>query len=298
MGKTPSHRPLLLRFESSRTTRVTTPLCCLTGFLAALLLASSASHGQQLTQYSHTAWRLQDGVLDASPVSIAQTRDGFLWIGTLNGLVRFDGVNFKSWNDHIQELHTCCAYSLLGSSDGSLWIGTGGGLARLRGDKLSAVTKSDARYNSIIEDRKGRIWVARTRIRDGKGPLCEIEGTQLQCHGQHDGLGCQYGNVVAEDKSGTIWIGDEWKICSWKDGAATIYPAPAADTGCKPVIVSLLADLDQSMLIGCEGGLRRLQQGTFVPFRGASLDPDKLKGSKLLYDHSGSLWIGTQNDGL
>ncbi len=52
------------------------------------------------------------------------------------------------------------------------------------------------------------------------------------------------------------------------------------------------------MLIGCEGGLRRLERGSFLPFQAASLDPDKLKGSKLLYDRSGSLWIGTENDGL
>jgi len=292
-------RPLLLRFRRPRTTfAATLPSCLTCVLLSAVLLVPPTSQSQQLTQYAHTAWRLQDGVFDASPVSIAQTTDEFLWIGTLNGLMRFDGVRFESWNDRISELHTCCAFSLLGSSDGSLWIGTGGNLARLKGDKLSAVTKSDARYNSIIEDRKGRIWAARTRIRDGKGPLCEIEGTQLQCHGQHDGLGCQYGNVVAEDKSGTIWVGDEGKVCSWKDGAAVIYPAPAADTSCKPITVSILADVNHSMLIGCQGGLRRLERGIFVPFQAASLNADKLRGSKLLYDRNGSLWIGTENDGL
>src|SRR5678810_614680 len=76
--------------------------------LAAVLLGSSPSRAQQLTQYAHTAWRFQEGVFDASPVSIAQTTDGFLWIGTLNGLIRFDGVHFESWNDRLQtDLNTC-----------------------------------------------------------------------------------------------------------------------------------------------------------------------------------------------
>ena len=181
--------------------------------LAAVLLGSSPSRAQQLTQYAHTAWRFQEGVFDASPVSIAQTTDGFLWIGTLNGLIRFDGVHFESWNDRLHDqLHTCCALSLLGSSDGSLWIGTSIGLAKLNGGSLSAVTSGDARYNSMIEDRKGRIWAARSRIRDNKGPLCEVEGTQLHCHGEHDGLGCQFGNVLVQDNSGTVWVGDAGKI--------------------------------------------------------------------------------------
>jgi ligand-binding sensor domain-containing protein len=181
-----------------------------TGFvLAVVLLASSPSHAQQLTQYAHTAWRFQEGVFDASPVSIAQTTDGFLWTGTLNGLIRFDGVHFESWNDRLHELHISSALSLLGSGDGSLWIGTSVGLAKLHGGKLSAVTNGDARCNHIIEDRRGRIWAARSRIRENKGPLCEVEGTQVHCHGEHDGLGCEFGNVLAQDICGTFWVGGE-----------------------------------------------------------------------------------------
>ena len=134
MGNIAFRRPLLLHFKWTCSTIVA--ISWLIG-LAVVLLAPSTSHGQQLTQYAHTAWRLQDGVFDASPVSLAQTTDGFLWIGTLNGLVRFDGVHFESWNDRVHETGACCAFALLGSSDGSLWIGTGGGLARLRAGKLS-----------------------------------------------------------------------------------------------------------------------------------------------------------------
>src|SRR4029453_1371646 len=132
-------------------------------------------------------------VFDASPVSIAQTADGFMWIGTLNGLIRFDGGHFESCNGILPELQTFCALSLLGARDGSLWIGTSVGLAKLSGGKLSAVTNGDARYNQLVEDRSGRIWAARSRIRDNKGPLCEVEGTHVQCHGEHDGFGCRFG---------------------------------------------------------------------------------------------------------
>jgi hypothetical protein len=77
-----------------------------------------------------------------------------------------------------------------------------------------------------------------------------------------------------------------------------MYAAPASDMACKPGIESLFADVDQSILIGCQGGLRRLEQGRFVPFRSASLDGDRLQGSNQLNDRRGGLWIGTRYDGL
>ena len=108
------------------------------------------------------------------------------------------------------------------------------------------------------------------------------------------GLGTSWLRTTA----GTVWVGGRGKVCSWNNGAAAIYSSPAADAACKPAIQSLLADFDQSILVGCEGGLRRLEQGRFVPFQSASLDADRLRGAKLLHDRGGGLWVGTTNDGL
>ena len=92
------HARTAVWFDSSLTTISTLRGSCITCLLlAVLLLAASPSHGQQLTQFAHTAWRFQEGVFDASPVSIAQTTDGFLWIGTLNGLIRFDKHGGSRW---------------------------------------------------------------------------------------------------------------------------------------------------------------------------------------------------------
>src|ERR1700685_4106572 len=52
---------------------------------------------RQISQYGHTAWRIEDGVFAGAPNVMAQTTDGYLWIGTQAGLMRFDGVRFVSW---------------------------------------------------------------------------------------------------------------------------------------------------------------------------------------------------------
>jgi len=60
--------------------------------------ASAVDPSKLLSQYGHTAWRIQDGYFSGQLTSLAQTVDGYLWIGTVNGLFRFDGVRFPPWN--------------------------------------------------------------------------------------------------------------------------------------------------------------------------------------------------------
>jgi ligand-binding sensor domain-containing protein len=85
---------------------------------------------KRLTQYAHTAWRLQDGLFSGAPHAITQTRDGYLWIGTQNELLRFDGVRLSKWDPPAgAQLPPSRIWTLLASRDGSLWIGTDSGLA-------------------------------------------------------------------------------------------------------------------------------------------------------------------------
>lgn len=88
--------------------------------------------GTHISQYAHTAWRIQDGLFSGAPNAITQTADGYLWIGTQNGLFRFDGVRFTLSAPGTGKLASSGIFSLLGDPDGSLWIGTGANLARLR----------------------------------------------------------------------------------------------------------------------------------------------------------------------
>src|SRR5579884_1956552 len=83
-----------------------------------------------LSQYAHTSWTTQDGSLKSGVRCITQTADGYLWLGTEFGLLRFDGIRFVPWNPPPgQTLPSSNIRSVLAAHDGTLWIGTLEGLA-------------------------------------------------------------------------------------------------------------------------------------------------------------------------
>ena len=86
---------------------------------------------KRITQYAHTAWRMQDGAFNSTPVTIVQTPDGYIWIGTADGIVQFDGVRFVRWTPgNGQQLPTSEVLRLRTTRDGSVWINAPGSLSR------------------------------------------------------------------------------------------------------------------------------------------------------------------------
>src|SRR5215469_6293608 len=77
-----------------------------------------------ISQYAHTAWKLREGFTKGNIYSIAQTQDGYLWLGTEYGLLRFDGIRNVAWQPpQGQQLPFSRIGSLLAARDGTLWIG-------------------------------------------------------------------------------------------------------------------------------------------------------------------------------
>src|SRR6478736_3307165 len=90
-----------------------------------------------VSQYAHTAWKIRDGFSKGIIKSIAQTPDGYLWLGTEFGLLRFDGVRAVPWQPPSDQLlPSSDIWGVLGARDGTLWIGTSKGLASWKGAKL------------------------------------------------------------------------------------------------------------------------------------------------------------------
>ena len=97
-----------------------------------------------VSQYAHTAWKASDGFTKGVILAIAQTPDGYLWLGTEFGLYRFDGVRAIAWQPPAgQDLPSQYIYSLLVTRDGTLWIGTDGGGASWKDGKLTHYQELD-----------------------------------------------------------------------------------------------------------------------------------------------------------
>src|SRR5512143_3655688 len=115
--------------------------------------ASALDPHRALAQYGHDVWRTGDGLPQNAVLAVAQSRDGYLWLGTTSGLVRFDGVRFTVFDKSNTEAigHNQIS-ALFEDRDGALWIGTfGGGLARLQEGRFSAYTTRDGLSHDVVK---------------------------------------------------------------------------------------------------------------------------------------------------
>jgi signal transduction histidine kinase/ligand-binding sensor domain-containing protein len=259
---------------------------------------------RHITQYGHSAWRIQDGFFSGAPNAIAQTSDGYLWIGTQNGLVRFDGVRFVPWGPPNGKRLSGGIFSLLAASDGSLWIGTGTNLAHLKDGDLINYEDGLGRINAILEDRNGTVWITRSRVHDATGPLCQVAGTKLRCHGQAEGIKSPYAEPLAIDSDGNLWMGSSDVLTRWRTGSSATYLVSALKSAQGLTGVQALAATPAgSLWIGISRrgaglGLQQLVQGVWKPFLTPTLSGSTLEVTALFLDRGNSLWIGTTDQGV
>jgi ligand-binding sensor domain-containing protein len=117
-----------------------------------------------ISQYAHTAWRVRDAFANGFLYSIAQTPDGYLWLGTEFGLLRFDFVRAVPWQPPAgQGLPGNEIPSLLVTRDGALWLGTHSGVARRKDGKLNTYAELRGEHiHSLLQDREGAQWIGTT----------------------------------------------------------------------------------------------------------------------------------------
>src|SRR6202167_2768580 len=96
-----------------------------------------------LTQYSRHVWGLQNGLPQDTIKSITQTSDGYLWLGTDEGLARFDGYEFTIFTRDHGDLPSNSVTALAAGTDGSLWIGSRSGITRYRDQRFRTYTRKD-----------------------------------------------------------------------------------------------------------------------------------------------------------
>ena len=245
-----------------------------------------------VSQYAHTAWKVRDGFTKGGIYAVAQTPDGYLWLGTELGLLRFDGVRAVPWQPPAgQHLPSDFIMSLLVTRDGTLWIGTLKGLASWRVDKLTRYAELDGRYIfALLEDREGALWASGSASPTGK--LCTIRKSGVQCYGDDGVLGRGAFNLY-EDSKGNLWAGVKDGLWRWRPGSPKFYRLAGELNG----IRALGEDADGTLLVGWKGGIYRFVDGKTEAYPVSGIR-QQFRASRILRDHGGGLWIATGGQGL
>ena len=265
------------------------PIIALGILLACCSCAFALNPSLDVNQYAHTAWKVGEGLPSGLIHSIAQTADGYVWLGTEFGLLRFDGVRAVAWEPPSGErLASSDIRSLQGARDGRLWIGTYRGLASWKDGKLTHYPELDGQIiEALLEDREGTIWVAGWTTSTGR--LCRIQSGTTQCYGE-DG---RFGSGVTplyEDSGGNLWAGAMNGLWHWKPGPPKLYPMP--DPAQR--IYALVESDDGAILIAKNSGITKLRNGKTEAYpipAGLQFQP-----LRLLRDRNGGLWIGALVD--
>ncbi len=259
--------------------------------IAPLLHALNAR--KTLTQYTRTVWTQEHGLPQDTIRAIAQTNDGYLWLGTDEGLARFDGFEFVVFTKDKGMLPSNSVGALYAAADGSLWIGTSGGLTVYRNRKFTTYTKKDGLadtfISSLTEDRGGALWIAAgislSRFEDGKFTNYAANN-----------LGIDAIRTVYTDRDGTVWVAGFGGVSRLEgDRFNVVLHGPEKMGG--DIVSSLLKDRQGNLWIGGSTGLLMLSaSGTLRNYQTADGLPDNFVRS-LWEDRDGNLWAGT-NGGL
>lgn len=235
-----------------------------------------------LLQLELNSWGRAEGLPQSSARAIVRSSDGYLWLGTDEGVVRFDGIRFVPFG-------TGTVNALLESRDGSLWIGTDGALLRLRGGTPESIpldALEDDSINAIAEDRTGTLWVLTLHdtavLRDGR--LVPIATEPPWTRG---------GNAVLAARDGSVWIGGAG-LTRLRDGKSECYES-GKDIPMTPA--ALAEDAEGRLWIGTTDG----HVGTFVDgqFTDSGLGtPFPGPVQAIAFDDDGALWIGALGGGI
>jgi signal transduction histidine kinase/ligand-binding sensor domain-containing protein len=263
--------------------------CC----LIACINCFSLDPAKTIEQYAHTAWTRQEAHGPSGVLSLVQTSEGALLIGTELGLLRFDGVQFIPWHPPGFELPNKFIGALKSAHDGSLWIGTREGLSHWSENEIKhyAIDGGPA-VDAILQDRKGTLWAASIGFQSGK--LCRVEGQTTHCFGTDDGLPGSGVTSIFQDREGTIWIGGVGGLSLWNKDRLTVVGRPNRFR----FVESIAQEPDGGIIVTTAERNRiwRVAGGKIAPQpinAGISIYPNVL-----LVDRDGGVWIGTLGQGI
>ena len=204
MNRTQFHGVVVSKPRLPSSLRNQARVACLIIPLALAAPVQALDAQKSITQFTHTAWSAKEGI--PGPVlAIAQTQDGYLWLGTEAGLYRFDGLRFAPYEPSRAHSQGPAVPSLLAARDGSLWMGFGsGGIAQLRDGQVTHFPPGEGvpagGILSIVEDAAGSIWAA------GPYGLASFQNLKWRRVGTEMGYAAPAAQALLVDEAGTLWV--------------------------------------------------------------------------------------------
>ena len=243
---------------------------------------------RSLEHFGHQAWRTDSGLPQNTVHSILQTRDGYLWLGTDGGLVRFDGIDFVTFDaENTPQFKSDTVYDLLQDGSGALWISTAAGLLRYHDGGFAAYTTAQGLPADTVwfshEDRRHRLWAITSA-----GPAWFNGKSFVGGRGSSAGGPAPSPRAWRRMHTGRLWLGGSSGVLALDTTPATPRLALHLLSGVPVETVEL--DREGEVWIGTNEGLERYAGGTLAPILHL---PGKTEVTALYPDAEGGMWVGT-----
>jgi signal transduction histidine kinase/ligand-binding sensor domain-containing protein len=302
-------------------------VCALLLILGGFCSASALDQRKTLREYSRTLWTQENGLPQDRIRTIAQTTDGYLWLGTDEGVTRFDGYDFTNFNTGNSSLPSNSVTALAAGGDGSLWIGTPSGVTRYKDQHFRNYSHADGLANDSVTflfvDHAGAVWIV-----DG-GILSRFDGGKFaNFSNEHD-----IALVVTEDRDNNVYVAGRHSVTKFDNGKfiSVLILSASKPSGPLQIYVdhadnlwvlsraslierfsdgrtkeyltkdvvsasfdlrTLLQDRDGNLLVGTDGGLARLDGQQFERLTDIE-GTDHIPIRSLFEDLEGNVWVGS-----
>jgi signal transduction histidine kinase/ligand-binding sensor domain-containing protein len=270
------------------------PLVVAAGALViATVCATPSRAASALTEYTLTVWASEKGLPPGDVFALTQDADGYLWVGTPTGLLRFDGAKFVSWSaiNEQDPLPAGPVHVLIVARDKSLWVGLGGGGGVVRiahGHVTRYHTKDGAPpgVDALLEDREGTIWAA------GRRGLFRFARGAWSAVGSESGFPQSEVFSVYEDRAGALWVGTAAGVYRRTNGRFSLVDAEASNAQ------SIAEDPSGTLWVTDTSKVVMRLADHAVPRHDPAAVQLPLSGWRLLADRRGQVWVAAFGGGV
>lgn len=259
-------------------------------FVITLCFCFSLSGAEDTSKWFYRVWQTEDGLPDNSVSAIAQSPEGYLWIGTNGGVIRFNGDKFSPLPlRDIPDLPSRQVHAMALDSSGQVWMGMERGpIIRIGENSFRTFNESDGVYNKrtygITEGLNGEIWIAYSN------QICLIKEDKITRFTKEQSIPSARKSAIVNDIDGNVWLSSSSKLGQIRDNK--YYPTK--DFGDTPIKIT--ASRESGLWLTHASSLfhfRNLDQQTLITDL-----PLNIEVTTLSEDSNGGLWIGTRNRGL